>query len=70
MFLYIGLMDLGRVFDNHSRNGKRAFASENCPLGHSIDQFFQMPAVCPGDARGWNWLAPNIVLIKNVSLQL
>ena len=29
-----------------------AFTNKNCPQGRAFEQFFQMPGVCPGIARG------------------
>ena len=32
--------------------GGGAFANKNCPESRAFEQFFQMPGVCPGFARG------------------
>ena len=32
--------------------GGGAFANKNCPQGRAFEQFFQMPGVCRGFARG------------------
>ena len=66
MFLYIGLMDWGRTFDRHSRNGGGAFANENCQQCRALINFFKFPGGCsqleltrmPGDCpgEGFSWL--------------
>ena len=47
--LYIGRMDwrAGHLTTTEGTGGG-AFANKNCPQGRAIEQFFQMPGVCPG----------------------
>ena len=51
----------GQAVDNHTNNGGRTFANENCLLVQTFDQFLQMSGVCPRgmlmagiDLHKWN----------------
>ena len=42
--------------------GDGAIASKNFPQGRAFDKCFQVLGICPGDARGWNWLVDYITI--------